>query len=138
MFAGLRHRAISCGYDEDSAVHLCCAGDHVLDIVSMPWAVYVCVVTGSGFIFYSGGIDGDTTSSFFRCFIDGSVVEEVCFAFFSQNFGDSSGQGRFTMIDVADGADVNMRLGSFVMSFCHFEVSLIKFYFFPSLSSVIC
>ena len=44
----------------------------------------------------------------------------ICFAFFSQNFGDSSGQGRFTMIDMADGANVNMRFRSFVMCFCHF------------------
>ena len=123
VFAGLRHRAVSCGYYEDSAVHLSCAGDHVLDIVSVPWAVYVCVVAGFGFVFNGGGVDCDTTSSFFRCFIDGSVVEEVCFAFFSQNFGDSSGQGRFTMIDVADGADVNMRLCSFVMCFSHCKIS---------------
>ena len=30
------------------------------------------------------------------------------------------GQGRFTMIDMADGANVNMRFSSFVMCFCHF------------------
>ena len=129
MFTGLGHGAVSCRYYEDSAIHLSCTGDHVLYIVGMPWAVNMCIVTFFGFIFNGGGVDCDTTSSFFRCFINGSIVEEVSFAFFSQYFGDSSGQGCFAMIYVADGADVNMRLCSFVMSFCHFGFSLKIIYF---------
>ena len=120
MFTGLGHRAISCRYYEDSTIHLSSTGNHVLYIVGMPWAVNVCIVAGFGFIFNSGGVDCDTAGSFFRSFIDGSVVEEVCFAFFSQYFGDSSGQSGFAVVDMANGADVNMGLCSFVMSFCHF------------------
>ena len=126
MFTGLGHGAVSCGYNEDSAVHLSCTGDHVLYIVSVPWAVNVCIVTVFGFIFNGGGVDCDTTSSFFRCFIDGSIVQEVSLAFFSQYFGDSGGQCSLAVIDMADGADVNMRFCSFVMSFCHFFLSLYK------------
>ena len=70
VFTGLRHWAVSCGYYEDSAVHLSCTGDHVLYIVSVPWAVNVCIVTGSGFVFNGGGVDGNTTCCFFGCFID--------------------------------------------------------------------
>ena len=126
MFTGLGHRAISCRYYEDSAIHLSCTGDHVLYIVGMPWAVNMCIVTFFGFIFNGGGVDRDTTGSFFRSFINGSIVQEVCLAFFGQHFGDSSGQGCFTMIDMTDGANVNMRFCSFVMSFCHFFSLLIQ------------
>ena len=120
VFAGLRHRAVSCGYDEDSAVHLCRAGDHVLDIVGVPGAVYVRIVAGFGFVFYGSGVDGDAACSFFRSLVDGCIVKEVCHAFICQDFGDRRGQGRLAVVDVADGADVNMRLSSFVMCFCHF------------------
>ena len=120
VFTGLGHWAVCCGYDQDRAVHLCRAGDHVLYIVGVPGAVYVCVVAVFGFIFYSGCIDGDTARSFFRCFIDGRVVQEVCLSFFSQYFGNGRGQGGFTVIDMSDSTDVYMRFGSFIMCFCHF------------------
>ena len=90
------------------------------EVVGVPGAVYVCIVAVFGFIFYCGCIDGDTARSFFRCFIDGRVVQEVCLAFFSQYFGDGRGQGGFTVINVSDGTDVYMRFGSFIMCFCHF------------------
>src|SRR5690606_5045707 len=41
----LRHWAVSCGTNQDSTVHLSRTGDHVLHIVSVARAVYVCVVT---------------------------------------------------------------------------------------------
>ena len=43
----LRHRTVSGGDDEDRTVHLCRAGDHVLDVVSVTGAVDVSVVTAS-------------------------------------------------------------------------------------------
>jgi len=33
-------------------------------------AIYVGVVTGSGVVFYVGGVDGDTTLTLFRCLVD--------------------------------------------------------------------
>jgi hypothetical protein len=84
-----------------------------------------------GFIFYSRCIDGDTARSFFRRFIDGRVVQEVCLAFFSQYFGDGRGQGGFTVINVSNGTDVYMRFGSFIMCFCHiFSPSIKKIFRF--------
>jgi len=47
VLAGLRHRAIGGRDDQDRAVHLGGAGDHVLDVVGMPRAVDVRVVTVS-------------------------------------------------------------------------------------------
>src|ERR1700682_5872114 len=45
VLAGLRHRPVGRGHDQDGTVHLGSAGDHVLDVVGMPGAVDVRVVT---------------------------------------------------------------------------------------------
>ena len=45
VLAGLRHRAVGRGDDEDCAVHLGGTGDHVLDVVGVSGAVDVRVVT---------------------------------------------------------------------------------------------
>ena len=120
VFAGLRHRAVSCAYYQDRTVHLCGAGDHVLYIVSVAGAVNVCIVTVVRLVFYVSRVDGDTTFSFFRSLIDHAVIHELCAASFCQHFGDSSGQGGFAMVYVTDGADVNMRFCSFKLCLCHF------------------
>ena len=44
VLARLRHRAVGRGHDEDRAVHLRRAGDHVLDVVGVTGAVDVRVV----------------------------------------------------------------------------------------------
>ena len=119
VFTSLGHRAVSSGNDEDSAVHLSSTGDHVLDIVSMAWAVNVCIVTFVCFIFNVCRVDCNTTFTFFRSLVDISIVFEFSVAFFSQNFGDGSCQSSFAVVDVTDRANVNMRFGSFVMFFSH-------------------
>ena len=45
VLTGLRHRTISSGYYEDGTIHLSGTGHHVLDIVGVPGAVYVSIVT---------------------------------------------------------------------------------------------
>ena len=70
VFTSLWHRTISCSYYEDCAVHLCSTSDHVLYIVSVAWAVNVCVVTLFSVVFYVRGVDGNTTSLFFWSVID--------------------------------------------------------------------
>ena len=47
MFASWGIGPVSCGYNQDSAVHLSRTSDHVFNIVSMAWAVNVCIVTVS-------------------------------------------------------------------------------------------
>ena len=66
VLAGLRHRAVSGGTDQDGAVHLGSTGDHVLDVVGVARAVNVGVVTVGGFVFDVGGVDGDAARLFFR------------------------------------------------------------------------
>ena len=51
VLAGLRHRAVGRGDDEDRAVHLRRAGDHVLDVVGMAGAIDVSVMASLGLVF---------------------------------------------------------------------------------------
>ena len=58
MLAGLRHRAVGGRNDQDAAVHLGGAGDHVLDEVGVARAVDVGVVPFFGFILDVADGDG--------------------------------------------------------------------------------
>ena len=113
VFASLWHRAVSCGTYQDSAVHLSRTSDHVFNIVSMAWAVNVCIVTVSSFVLNVCSVDCDTAFTFFWSFIDHAVILEVSLAFFSQYFCDCSSQSSFTMVNVTDCTDVNMRFRTF-------------------------
>ena len=59
MLAGLGHHAVSGGNHEDCAVHLGCAGDHVLHVVCVSGAVNVRIVAGVAFVFHVGNCDCD-------------------------------------------------------------------------------
>ena len=72
VLAGLLERTVGTSNDEDSAVHLSCTGDHVLDIVSVAGAVDVSVVTLSGLVLNVTGVDCDTA-----CLLLGRVVDLV-------------------------------------------------------------
>src|SRR5450830_1704826 len=120
VFTGLGHRAVSSRAHQDSAVHLSGASDHVLHIVSVAGAVHVSVVAVGGFVLNVGGVDGDTAGLFFGRCVDlvvslGFAAELGC-----QNGSDRSRQGGLAVVNVTDGADVHVRLGTFKLAFCHF------------------
>ena len=68
-------------------------------------------------------VDCDTAFAFFWSFIDHAVILEVSLTFFSQYFSDCSSQSSFTMVNVTDCTDVNMRFRTFKFFFCHFKLS---------------
>ena len=72
MLAGLRHRTVGSGHDEDSAVHLRSAGDHILDVVGVAGAVDVSVMAVIGLVLDVSDSDSDTALAFF-----GSVIDAV-------------------------------------------------------------
>ena len=76
------HGSIGAGDDEDSSVHLSSSGDHVLDVISVPRAIHVGIVSVLRLVLYSSGVDGDTTGSFLRRGVDFVVL-----------FGDSAAGG---------------------------------------------
>ena len=124
MLTGLSHGAVGSSDDQDSAVHLGSTGDHVLDIVSVARAVNVSIVTLLGLILNVSGVDGDTTLLLFGSLIDCIISLELGLALQGQPLGDSSGQSGLAVVNVADGADVNMGLGSFKFLLSHLKILL--------------
>ncbi|MNJ55103.1 hypothetical protein D3C77_505770 [compost metagenome] len=121
MLAGLRHGTVGSRADQDRAVHLGSAGDHVLHIVGVTRAVDVRVVTVRGIIFNVRGVDGDTTSLFFRRVVD--LVVTLGYAATAEHFGTDAGQGcsqrGLAMVNVTDGANVEVRFVTFEFFFSH-------------------
>ena len=109
MLAGLRHRAVGGGNDQDRAVHLCGAGDHVLHIVRVAGAVDVRVVALLRLILDVGGRDRDAARLLLRRLVDLVVGGECRPARLRQNLGDRSRQRRLAVVDVTDRANVAMR-----------------------------
>ena len=116
---GLWHRAVSGRAHQNCAVHLCGAGDHVLDVVGVAWAVNVRVVTGSRLVLDVGGVDGDAARFFFWCCIDLVVGHCRRAASFCEDFRDRSRQRRFAVVDVTDCADVAVGFASVKLLFSH-------------------
>ena len=119
MFLGLRHNAIGSRNDEDSSIHLGGAGDHVLDVVSVPRAVDVRIVALLGFVFDVGRVDRDTTSALFRSGVDVGVRHVFGESFERKDVGDGRGKGGLTVVDVADGTNVEVDAVTVEFFFCH-------------------
>ena len=120
MLLRLSHNTIGCSNNKDCAIHLSCASDHVLDIVSMAWAVDMSIMSLLGLILDMSGRNRDTTLSFLRSLID--LIECLeCIARdpLCKDSRDCSGQGCFTMVDMSDGTNVYMRLASVKLLLCH-------------------
>ncbi|OTA13972.1 hypothetical protein Xvie_04097 [Xenorhabdus vietnamensis] len=109
VLTSLWHWAISCSNNQDRAVHLSSTSDHVFHIVGVAWAVDVCVVTSWSIVLYVRSRDGDTTRFFFWCVIDLIECTSATAVSFRQNGGDCSSQGSFTVVNVADSTNVNVR-----------------------------
>ena len=119
MLAGLGHRAVGGGDDEDGSVHLGGAGDHVLDVVGVAGAVDVSVVTLLGLVLDVGDVDGDAALSLFRRLVDHVERREVGLAATGERLRDRCGRRRLTVVDVAYRTDVKMRLITYKMFLCH-------------------
>ena len=126
VFTSLRHGAVSCGYNQNSTIHLGSTGDHVFNIVCVTGAVHVGIVSVFGFVFYVGGVNGNTAFSFFGCSINFCIALHYGTAGFGQAGGDCCGQCGLTMVYVADGTNVYMRFCAFVLFFRHFRISSLR------------
>ena len=112
MLTRLRHGAVSGGDHEDSAVHLSGTRDHVLDVVSVAGAVDVSVVTLVGLVLNVSGGNGDTALALLGSAVDLVVSLELCLTLLCKNFGNGSGKGSLTMVNVTDGTHVHVGLGA--------------------------
>ena len=116
---GLSHGAVGSSDYQDGAVHLCSAGDHVLDIVGVTRAVHMGIVPLLGLVLHVSGVNCDTTRLLLGSLIDGVIGLELGLAGEGQVLGDGSGQGSLAVVNVANGANVDMGLGSFKFLLSH-------------------
>ena len=121
VLAGLSHGAVGSSDDQDSAVHLSSTGDHVLDVVSVARAVNVSVVTGSSLVLDVGDGDRNAALALLGSLVDVLERSEVSLAALGlgENLGDGGGQRGLAVVDVTNGADVNMRLSALKLLFGH-------------------
>ncbi len=85
----------------------------------MAGAVNMGIVTVCSLIFDVSSSDGDTALTLFGSVID--LIEGLVLArtASSHNLGNSGSQRGLAVVDVTDGADINMGLCSFKFFFCH-------------------
>ena len=122
MLAGLGHRAVGRGHDQDRAVHLGGAGDHVLDVVGVAGAVDVGVVAGLGLVLDVGDGDRDPALALLGRVVDRVEGAVLGLALQGEVLGDRRGQARLAVVDVADRADVDVRLGALELLLGHVTV----------------
>src|SRR5664279_4740256 len=111
----LRHRADGRGHDEDRAVHLRGARDHVLDVVGVARAVDVGIVPVLGLVFHVRESDredlGRVAAERLRVRL-GNVVVGLGDgeALGRKDLRQGGGQRRLAVVDVSDRADVDVGL----------------------------
>ena len=129
VLASLGHGAVGSSDNQDGAVHLGRTGDHVLHVVGVTGAVDVSVVTGIGLVLDVSDGDGDAALALLGGLVDHvegsevSVRRAVGAVVLGQSLGDGGRQRRLTVVDVTDGADVNMRLRALELLLSHVSSS---------------
>src|SRR5918994_2896366 len=129
VLLGLRHRAVGRGDHQDGAVHLRGTGNHVLDVVGVPGAVDVRVVTVLRLVLDVGDRDRDAASLLLGRLVDlveGRRLVEVR-VLVVQHLGDRGGERRLAVVDVPDGADVDVRLGPLELGLGHWVPLLVGY-----------
>jgi hypothetical protein len=110
VLARLRHRAVVRRHDEDRAVHLGGAGDHVLDVVGVTRTVDVRVVARLGLVLDVPDVDRDPPRLLLRRVVDVLERHGSRLALGREDLRDRRRQRRLPVVDVSDRADVQVRL----------------------------
>ncbi len=119
VLAGLGHGAVGGRHDQDGAVDLGGAGDHVLHVVGVPGHVDVGVVAGIGLVLHVGDRDRDAALSLLGSLVDLVERGELSHALLGLTLGDRRGQGGLAVVDVAHRADVHVWLRPFELLLRH-------------------
>ncbi len=119
VLTSLWHRTIGSRANQDRAVHLGSTSDHVFDVVGVTWAVNVRVVTNVRVVLYVRGVDGDTTSFFFWGAVDLVEVNTSRTENLGADASQSSSQSGFTVVNVTNGTNVDVRLITFELFLSH-------------------
>ena len=121
MLTRLGHGTVRRGDDEDRAVHLGGARDHVLDVVRVSRAVDVGVVPRLRLVLDVRGRDRDAALLLLGRVVDLGERLGLAAHLLREDGGDGSGQGRLAVIDVTDGPNVDVRLVALELCLAHFE-----------------
>src|SRR4051812_11668500 len=124
VLARLRHRAVGGGDHEDHAVHLRGARDHVLDVVGVAGAVDVRVVALLRLVLDMRRVDGDAALPLLGSVVDLGEALRLSAAPLGEHVGDRGGQRRLPVVDVPDGADVEVRLRALELLLGHLFLPL--------------
>ena len=119
MLLGLSHRTVSTCNNQDCAIHLSSAGNHVLDIVSVAGAVNVSIVTCVRFILNVSGIDCNAALSLLGSLVDHIICFKLSIALECEYLCDSSGKSGLAVVNVTDSTNVYVGLGTFKFLFSH-------------------
>jgi len=124
VLTGLGHRPIDRGDHENGPIHLGSTGDHVLDVVTVTGAVHVSIVAGLGLIFNVRNRDRQdlgriATEHLGISFGDLIVGLELRPSLGRQRARNSCSQRGLAMVDVADRANIHMRLRALELLFSH-------------------
>jgi hypothetical protein len=123
VLARLRHRAVSGRTHQDRAVHLRRTRDHVLHVVRVTRAVNVRVVTVLRLVLHVRRVDRDAARLLFRRRVDLVVTLGFATELLRQNRRDRRRQRRLAMVNVANRADVHVRLRPLKLAFSHVTTS---------------
>lgn len=75
---------------------------HVLDEITMPWAVDMRVMAVLGLVFDMGCSNSDTSCSLFRCLVNHIVVDKLVIAIrFSHSLGDGGSKCSLSVVDMS-------------------------------------
>src|ERR1700720_4023672 len=121
VLAGLRHGTVGRGDHQDRAVHLGGTGDHVLDVVRVTGAVNVRVVPLLGLVLDVRDRDGYAPLLLFLRVVDlveGSEGVDLGHPVVKP-LGDRRGQRGLAVVDMPDGADVDVRLSPLELGLRH-------------------
>src|ERR1044072_6908628 len=119
----LRHRTVSRRHHEDRAVHLRGTRDHFLHVVRVARAVDVGVVAVVGLVLDVRSRDRDAARLLLRRGVDLFERTGLTAVLLGQHLGDRRGQRGLAVVDVTDGADVDMRLVPLELLLRHFAKS---------------
>src|SRR5256714_9317315 len=123
VLAGLRHRPVGSGDNEDGAAHLGGAGDHVLDVVRVPRAVDVGVVPVGGLVLDVGRGDPDPPLLLLGRVVDLLEAPSLPTVLLGEDLRDRGRQRRLAVVDVPDRAYVDVRLIALELLLRHWSLS---------------
>mgnify|MGYP003693664675 CR=1 FL=1 len=128
VLARLRHRAVDRADHQDGAVHLRGAGDHVLDVVGVARAVDVRVVPVRRRVLDVARRDRQDLGRVATALRLGRlghfvIRDELRPALVGRHLGQRRGQSGLAVVDVTDGAHVDVRFRTIEFLFCHVVLS---------------